>query len=85
MRETIIKCDLCLKDITAEESIPLIKLKTKPKNGWRSDGNDYMSTNAFHELCSTCETKIFETVINLRVKGSPVRFNKKGKVIEDED
>jgi len=80
MRETIIKCDLCLKNITDEEKfIPLVKVKTKPKNGWRTDGNDYMSTNAFHELCNVCQDKILERIISLRVKGSPVRLNKKEK------
>jgi len=80
MRVTTIKCDLCLKDITEEkEQIPLIKLKTKPKNGWRTDGDDYKSTYNFHELCNDCEQKILDAIISLRVKGSPIRLNTKSK------
>jgi len=78
MRETIIKCDLCLKDITKEEYIPRIKVKSKPVNGWRMD-TGFASNYAAHELCLECETAIVEKILSLRAKGSNFVIYKRGK------
>jgi len=81
MREEIIKCDLCLKDITNEEHVPQIKIKPKPKGGWRRDAGTYSYYSS--EICSCCETVIFEKILSLRVKGSPFRVFRE-RVISDE-
>ena len=74
VQETVVRCDLCLKDITDEEYIPRVKVKQKPKGGWSRNDD----TNFWHnmDLCPECEAKIFEVIVSLRVKGSPVRIYK---------
>lgn len=74
MKETVVRCDLCLKDITDEEYIPRVRVKQKPKGGWNRDGD----SNFWHnmDLCEKCETKIFEVIMSLRVTGSSFRVFK---------
>lgn len=75
MRETIVRCDLCLKDISKEEYIPQIKIKSKPKNGWRMDSS-FESTYSAHEFCIDCEKAIVDKMISLRSKGSNFKIIK---------
>jgi hypothetical protein len=82
MRETVIKCDLCLKDITEEEHIPNVKVKPKPKGGWSRDGGTYTFQSL--ELCADCETSIFKKILSLRKKGSPLRVFKEKQVKVDD-
>jgi len=79
MRETVIKCDLCLKDITEEEYIPNVKIKPKPKGGWNRD-TSYSSL----EICSTCESIIFKKILSLRSKGSPLKVFKEKQIDSDD-
>jgi len=82
VRETIIKCDLCLKDITHEgDIIPRIKVKAKPKGGWRMDTQSY-SWNSM-ELCSDCEQVIFDAMMTRRVTGANFRLYKEKEKVDE--
>ena len=73
--ETII-CDLCLKDITKVHYIPRIKVKPKPKGGWKFEESGYAAFSGHLELCETCESKIFDVVMSLRVTGANLTIYK---------
>jgi len=82
MRETIVKCDLCLK-VIEKEHIPNFKIKSKPKNGWRGDGYE-SNIYGSHELCKECEDAILEKILSLRQKGSVFKV-RRTEIKEDEE
>ena len=84
MRETIIKCDLCLSDITTEDYIPRIRVKVKPKGGWRMDQTPCSYPNGSLELCAKCENTVFDKIMSMKVPGANIRVFKEKEKDDDQ-